>query len=51
MTWRVLDTFDYLAPRYQTKHSRQEVFGWFREAKLVNVHRLPVEVSFAGSRE
>jgi SAM-dependent methyltransferase len=49
-TWRTLDMFDYLAPKYQTKHSWKEVSGWFRDAKLKDVQSLPVAVSFAGSR-
>jgi len=42
--------FDYLAPKYQTKYSWKEVSAWFRKANLIEVQRLPVAVSFAGSR-
>ena len=49
-TWRALDMFDYLAPRYQTKHSWGEVAGWFREAGLTDIQRLPTAVSYAGTR-
>jgi SAM-dependent methyltransferase len=35
--WRVLDTFDWYAPRYQSKHTYPEVYRWFREAGLVDI--------------
>ncbi len=27
---RVLDTFDWYSPKYQSKHTYEEVFGWYR---------------------
>jgi SAM-dependent methyltransferase len=27
--WRVLDTFDWYSPQYQSKHTYEEVFRWF----------------------
>ncbi len=48
--WRVLDTFDWYAPKYQWKHSWDEVEGWFREANLEDVHRHQVAVSVSGRR-
>ncbi len=39
--WRVLDTFDWYSPRYQSKHTFIEVEGWFREANLTNIKPLP----------
>jgi SAM-dependent methyltransferase len=48
--WRVLDTFDWYAPKYQWKHDYPEVEGWFRQAGLVDVERLPVSVSVTGLR-
>lgn len=50
LEWRILDTFDYLSPRYQTKHTWAEVRGWFRQAGLVDLTRLPIAVSWSGRR-
>jgi SAM-dependent methyltransferase len=38
--WRVLDTFDWYSPRYQSKHSFNEVRHWFEEAGLSEVRPL-----------
>jgi len=43
--WRVLDTFDWYSPIYQWKHTWEEVEGWFKEAGLSEVTRLPFPVS------
>lgn len=48
--WRWLDTFDWYSPRYQWKHTYEEVESWFREADLVDIHRGPFEVSVRGRR-
>lgn len=48
--WRWLDTFDWYSPRYQWKHSFEEVEGWFREAGLTDVQRLSFPVSVSGTR-
>jgi ubiquinone/menaquinone biosynthesis C-methylase UbiE len=48
--WRWLDTFDWYSPRYQWKHTYEEVEGWFREAGLVNISREPFPVSVRGVR-
>jgi len=45
--WRVLDTFDWYSPQYQSKHTYAEVMQWFSEANLVDVRaieRWPVAV-------
>jgi SAM-dependent methyltransferase len=34
---RVCDTLDWYAPRYLTRHTAEEVFGWFNEAGLTDV--------------
>jgi SAM-dependent methyltransferase len=34
---RVCDTLDWYAPRYLTRHTPEEVLGWFEEAGLVEV--------------
>ncbi len=45
--WRVLDTFDWYSPQYQSKHTYEEVFRWFESEGLVNnrVMSFPVGVS------
>lgn len=47
---RLCDTFDWLAPRYQWKHTTEEVRGWFAEAGLTDVRALDKPVSVAGAR-
>ena len=42
---RVLDTFDWYSPTYQWKHTYPEVYGWFQEAGLADVHLLDFPVS------
>ena len=46
-TWRWLDTFDWYTPRFQWKHTNEEVVSWFEEAGLteVRVGDFPVSVS------
>jgi SAM-dependent methyltransferase len=45
--WRVLDTFDWYSPKYQSKHTYEEVFQWYESEGLVNnrVMTFPVGVS------
>jgi hypothetical protein len=50
LQWRILDTFDYLSPKYQTKHAWREVGSWFRQAGLAEITRLPIAVSYWGKR-
>lgn len=46
--WRVLDTFDWYSPKYQSKHTHWEVFGWFKECGLRDISIHPEEVSISG---
>jgi SAM-dependent methyltransferase len=46
--WRVLDTFDWYSPRYQSWHTHHEVFGWFKENGLEQVEVLAPSVSQIG---
>lgn len=48
--WRWLGTFDWYSPRYQWKHTYEEVEGWFREAGLTDLWRGPFPVSVRGRR-
>jgi SAM-dependent methyltransferase len=48
--WRVLDTFDWYAPRYQWKHTRSEVVGWFRDLGFESIEVLDFPVAVRGRR-
>jgi SAM-dependent methyltransferase len=48
--WRVLDTFDWYAPRFQWKHSWPEVEGWFEAAGLEDIRRNDFPVAVSGRR-
>ncbi len=38
--WRILNTFDWLSPKYQWKHTYEEVEKWFKEAGLEDIEKL-----------
>jgi SAM-dependent methyltransferase len=48
--WRWLDTFDWYSPRYQFKHTPEEVAGWFHDAGLIDLALLSFPVSMSGRR-
>lgn len=48
--WRVLDTFDWYSPKYQSMHAPDEVRGWFEGAGLTDVRVLEVPVAVRGRR-
>lgn len=48
--WRWLDTFDWYSPRYQWKHTYEEVERWFRAAGLTDIQRGSFPVSVRGIR-
>ncbi len=48
--WRVLDTFDWYSPQYQSLHTFPEVYRWFRSEDLVDITLLDSPVAIAGSR-
>lgn len=50
LEWRVLDTFDWYAPRYQWKHSESEVAGWFRDLGFESIEVLGAPVAVRGRR-
>lgn len=45
---RVCDTFDWLSPRFQWKHTTREVAGWFAEAGLEEIRSPGGPVSVSG---
>ncbi|MEW6059685.1 MAG: methyltransferase domain-containing protein [Actinomycetota bacterium] len=48
--WQILDTFDWYSPRYQWKHTYDEIECWFRELGFETVERLEVPVAVRGRR-
>lgn len=48
--WRVLDTFDWYSPKYQWKHTYEEVFRWFDAQGLGNIRVLEFPVALQGTR-
>src|SRR6266576_1264988 len=49
-TWRVLDTFDWYSPWYQSKHTYEEVFRWFDECGLEDLRVIEQPISVQGKR-
>jgi 2-polyprenyl-3-methyl-5-hydroxy-6-metoxy-1,4-benzoquinol methylase len=48
--WRVLDTFDWYSPWYQSKHTYEEVFRWFESSGMVDLHVGEEPISVRGRR-
>jgi len=48
--WRVLDTFDWYSPHYQSKHTYPEVFRWFRSAGLTDIELMDPAVCLRGRK-
>ena len=48
--WRVLDTFDWYSPRYQSLHTFPEVYRWFQTEGFADIRLLDVPVAVAGTR-
>ena len=46
--WRVLDTFDWYSPEYQTKHTYNEILHWFYSCGFKDLKRLKIPVSVQG---
>jgi SAM-dependent methyltransferase len=47
---RVLDTFDWYSPKYQSKHTYEEVFRWFESAGLDSLRVLYEPVAVHGRK-
>jgi SAM-dependent methyltransferase len=47
---RVLDTFDWYSPAYQSKHTYEEVFRWFENAGLEDLRVMHEPISVRGRR-
>jgi SAM-dependent methyltransferase len=48
--WRVLDTFDWYSPRYQSKHTYEQVFRWFESSGLEDVRVIEVPIAVSGRK-
>lgn len=46
--WRVLDTFDWYSPKYQSKHTHWEVFRWFKDNGFRNIEIFENEITMSG---
>ncbi len=48
--WRVLDTFDWYSPLYQSWHTHHEVFSWFKDNGFERIEVLAPSVSQIGTK-
>jgi SAM-dependent methyltransferase len=48
--WRVLDTFDWYSPQYQSLHTFPEVYRWFTSEGFGNIRLLDFPVAVSGRR-
>jgi len=48
--WRVLDTFDWYSPKYQSKHTYEQVFRWFESCGLEDLHVGDIPISVRGRK-
>ena len=49
-TWRILDTFDWYSPWYQSKHTYEEVFRWFESCGLEDLRVIEQPIAVQGRR-
>lgn len=47
---RILDTFDWYSPKFQSKHTYEEVFGWFDGCGLRDIRVLRERTAVQGRR-
>jgi len=47
---RVLDTFDWYSPKYQSKHTYEQVFRWFEESGLDSIRVMGAPISVRGRK-
>jgi SAM-dependent methyltransferase len=47
---RILDTFDWYSPQYQSKHTYEQVFRWFESCGMEDLHVGETAVSVRGRR-
>ncbi len=49
-SWRILDTFDWYSPRYQSKHTYPEVYRWFASEGLTEIQLLDFSVAIRAKK-
>jgi len=47
---RVLDTFDWYSPKYQSKHTYEQVFRWFEDSGLQDLHVGETPIAVRGTK-
>lgn len=47
---RILDTFDWYSPKYQSKHTYEQVFRWFESSGLEDLRVLEVPIAVRGRK-
>ena len=47
---RMLDTFDWYSPKYQSKHTYEEVFGWYRDMGMEDMGIGEFSIAVRGSK-
>ncbi len=48
--WRILDTFDWYSPYYQSKHTYEEVFRWFESCGLDDLRVIEQPIAVQGRK-
>jgi SAM-dependent methyltransferase len=48
--WRILDTFDWYSPWYQSKHTYEEVFRWFEACGLEDLRVIEQPIAVQGRK-
>ena len=48
--WRLLDTFDWYSPVYQSKHTYEQVFRWFEDCGLEDLRVLHHPIAVRGKK-
>lgn len=49
-SFRVLDTFDWYSPKYQSKHTYEQVCRWFEDCGLEDLHIAEKSISVRGRK-
>jgi SAM-dependent methyltransferase len=48
--WRVLETFDWYSPKYQSKHTYEQVFRWFENCGLTDLRVVETPIAVRGRK-
>ena len=48
--WRILDTFDWYSPYFQSKHTYEEVFRWFESCGLQDLRVIEQPIAVQGRK-